>query len=382
MSRRNSVVAALGLAACVSLALVAAGCGEKIAIPHAEGLFSVSRWLEDDQFADDGALQIAEASEALFVLSAHGLAKRDLAYGDGPALDGFSDAAAVCVDTVGEDVVFVWDQGTHELKWFSVSDLTPLGSSVLPTIQSVRAMATNTAGIEQVPAARTFIYFADPDSGVVHRFAFDNFNGPMENGILTRSLGDGARSVHEPWGMATDASGRMVVCDADTLRNWVIRFDSTPDLEDTAPAGQSAPLRGKADPFEITCPEPAPADYVLGDAATCGQTDWVGGPSNEPGFFRAPRAVGVDGSGRIFVADTGNNRVSMFTPAGYYVLQFGDATSCPAPSSLAIVDKRGPDGAWNYAAYVFVVTPGSGTVRRFISAEHYLDVNGEPPPRP
>ncbi len=381
MSRRRTFAAAMTLAACVLLALLSAGCGEKIAVPHAQGLFSVAAWLDDAQFADDGARQIAQAFGGLFVVSADSLIKRDLEYNQIAGAGGLTDATAVCVDPAGQ-VVFVWDQGTRELKWYSVSDLALLGSANLPAVQSARALAANLAGIDQAPGARTFVYLADPDSAVVHRYAFDDFNGPTAHGILTRSEGIGARSVHEPWGMATDSGGMMVVCDADTLRNWVVRFDGTPDLEDTAPAGQSAPMRGTAVTFEVTCEPPAATDFVLGDAAICAQSDWVGGPSSEPGLFRAPTAVSVDGSGRIFVADTGNNRVGVFTVDGHYLLQFGDSGSCPTPASLALVDIRVGTGAADvdYAAYAFIVTPGTGQVRRFISSEHYIYIHREPPP--
>lgn len=381
MSRRGSLAAALGLAACAALALATSGCGVKIAIPHAEGLFSVSAWLDDEQFADADARQITQALGGLFVVAADSLVKRDLEYRQIAGVGGLVDATALCVDPAGQ-VVFVWDDGTRELKWYSVSDLTALGSASLPHVGSARAIAADSAGIDQVPGARTFVYLADPDSAVVHRYAFDDFNGPTAHGILTRAEGIGARSVHEAWGMATDAGGRMLVCDADTLRNWVVRFDATPDLEDTGPAGQPAPMRGTAATFEVTCEPPAATDFVLGDAAICGQTDWVGGPSSEPGLFRAPTAVSVDGSGRIFVADTGNNRISVFTVDGHYLLQFGDPNSCPSPSSLALVDIRVGTGAddVDYAAYVFIVTPGTGQVRRFISSEHYIYIHREPPP--
>ena len=281
------------------------------------------------------------------------------------------------------EVVFVWDQASHDLLWYAVADLAPLGSAHLPAVLDVRAVATDAGGIELVPGARTFVYLADPVAGVVHRYAFDDFNGPTSYGILTRSEGEGARSVHVAAGMATDRDGKLLVCDADTLRNWVIRFDGTPDLEDTTPAtGDEDPLRGTAVPFEVTCEPPAAGDFVIGDAAACGQSGWVGGPSDAAGAFDTPTAVGVDGSGRVFVGDTGNDRIQIFSAAGHYELQFGTAESTPAPTSLAVVDVRVGTGVGDvdYAAYVFVVTPGSGHVRRFISSEHYIYIHREPPP--
>ena len=41
--------------------------------------------------------------------------------------------------------------------------------------------------------------------------------------------------MNVPAGLATDAEDSLLVCDADTNRNWVIRFDSTPDELDVTP---------------------------------------------------------------------------------------------------------------------------------------------------
>lgn len=375
----------LGALAVAALAVAAlAGCGQKIAIPQPEGLFSVSAWLEDATFDDPDARQLTQSLGGLFVVTPTAVVKRDLEYNQVARAEGLVDATAVCVDQ-GDDLVFVWDQGAHELRWFAAVDLAPLGSAPLPAVQSVRAVATDTAGISQVLGAQLYVYLADPDSAVVHRYAFDEFAGPLARGILTRAAGLGTRSVHEAAGMAVDGGGRLLVCDTDTLRNWVIRFDGTPDLEDRTPAPDDQdPLRGSAVVFESTACLPAPpADYTLGDAAGCGEEDtWVGGPSADAGEFRAPAAVAVDGSGRIFVADTGNSRVQVFDDVGHYTLQFGNTGNCPLPSSLALVDIRTGTGVddVNHAAYVFALTPGTAQVRRFISSEHYMYIHREPPP--
>ncbi|MBM4131406.1 hypothetical protein FJ250_10345 [bacterium] len=177
----------------------------------------------------------------------------------------------------------------------------------------------------------------------------------------------------------------FLVCDTDPDRNWVIRFDATPDLSDTTPAvGDEDPLRGLAREFEVTCEPPAMTDYVIGYAAPCvSDTLWVGRPGSARGEFDRPHAVDVDASGRIFVADTGNSRVQVFDPQGGYLLQFGTEETCPQPVSVAVIDVRvdaGPAGV-HYGAFVFVLTPGSGQVRKFISSQHYIHIHRAPPPQ-
>jgi len=367
----------------VLVAGMIAGCGEKIAIPEATGLFSVTGYGLDGTYSDpDGPRQLTLAQGFLFVLTENSLTKRGQGYDpvpDVPVVAGLLDARAICVDE-RQQIVFVWEQGTQTVSWYSTA-LEVQGFTDLPDVQSAVSMATCPAGIDQVPGARTYLYIADPDSGVIHRYAFDEGAGLSPHGILARSDGDAVRFVHEPAGMIRDHEDSLLVCDADTSRNWVIRFMSEPDLADTTSGPDDPdPLRGYACLFdEATCVPPAATDYVLGNAAICNQTDWVGGTSSVEGEFNAPAAVAVDGLGRIFVTDRGNDRVQIFQADGTYELLFGSSQNMMGPTSLALLDVNRGGGVVHYAAFVYVVIPESSEVRRFISNEHYYAVNGQLP---
>jgi len=378
-----AVTAALVLAAALALLGALAGCGEKIAVPEPTGLFSTDRYQLWDEYPADDPRQLITVQGNLFVLTADSLTKRSQNFGVIAGVGGLADPRALCSDDA-DSLVFVWDQDLGRVTWYRTSTLTPpenLPSQAdLPAVQRCVAMATSRAGIEQVPGAATFLYLADPDSGVVHRYAYEPFTGLIAHGILCRSDGDGARFVHHPAGLARDAQDSLLVCDVDTLRNWVIRFDSVPDLTDTDPQGEDE-LRGHAALFDqATCVPPAAADYVLGDAAACDEDDWQGGPSDAVGEFTRPTAVTIDGSGRIFVADAGNHRIQVFTPRGRHELLFGDAGEIGEPLSVATVDVRTGGGAGdiNFAAYVFVVA--GGQVSKYISADQYADIGAPPPP--
>jgi hypothetical protein len=364
------------------------GCGEKMAIFEPIGLFSVTKYLEDDTFEDADPRQLVVIGGNLFVVSGDGsLTKRDQSYDEIARVEGLDDPTALCPDDSGE-LVFVWERGARRVSVYLASDLTNVGADeVNGEIGSVAAMVACRTGIEGDPnvvGARTFLYLADPDSGLIHRQVYDDFSGLSSYGILARSDGDGARFVHTPAGMTTDADGMLLVCDADTSRNWVIRFDPTPDFNDTTPdTNDQDPWRGTAIVFDqATCEPPAAADYTLGNAAECGETGWNGAPSLVEGEFYLPVAVRVDGSGRIFVADQGNDRIQTFSPTGYYEILFGTAQLTPQPGCLGLIDVRTGSGAEdvNYGAYVFVLTPGSNVVRKLISSEQYTYINREPPP--
>jgi len=369
------------------LLLALAGCGDKITVPSPRGLFSVAPYLQEAEYSDLDPRQVLTVQGNLFVLAQGSLAKRNQNYELLFEVVGLADPRALCSDDA-DSLVFVWDQGLQRVSWYQARDLSQAvglpNHADLPEVQSCVAMVTGRAGVEQVPGASTFLYLADPDSGVVHRYAYDPFTGLSTHGILCRSGGEGARFVQEPAGLARDLEDSLLVCDRSLERNWVIRFDSEPDLTDLAPGGVGEdPMRGHAALFDQpTCNPPAAADYVLGDAAACNQTDWIGGPSDELGAFDSPTAVTIDGRGRIFVSDTGNDRVQVFSATGHWELVFGNSSSMPAPGSLAIVDVRFGSGTddVHHAAFVYVVS--DGLVRKFISGEHYNLIYANLPPPP
>jgi hypothetical protein len=380
----------LALMGIVVAGLLLPGCGEKIAIPEPVGLYSGSPYRVIDTFTDPGApVQLTIANNTLLVLTPTALTKRDQNYGvvafsgEPVAVTDLTDARALCVNRE-ETQVFVYDRGTSTVSWYRTSDLTLQGSSEVPEVIDGVSLATSAVGTADVPGIDIFLYVSDPGAGVVHRYAVDPVSGLYSYGILCRDNGDAARFVHEPAGLVQDSQDSLLVCDLDTTRNWVIRFDSTPQLDDvTADPDDQDPWRGRAalwGNFSGCLPRPA-ADYVLGNAAGCGESDWVGGTSTEQGEFYSPRALAIDGSGRIFVADTGNSRVQVFEPSGDYALLFGNPEETPAPVSLGLVDvvSDPANNRINYTAYVFVLLENGGQVLKFISNDQAND-EGLPPP--
>jgi hypothetical protein len=370
-------------AACVAAAAVLlVGCGEKIAVPVAEGLFSVNAYYEDAFYADPAVTGLVSFNGVLYMTDGDGnLTKRNLGYEQLEQVQGLEDPVALCPDD-DLGLVFVWEQGAGRLSTFTASDLSPAGAALPAGVRSVSHVCASRTGLDLVaPNAHTFLYLADPDSGVVHRFAWYEGGALANMGILCRDGGLGVRFVKDPAGMLRDAEGMLLVCDADTTRNWVIRFDSSPDLTDVSPDPERVdPWRGLAVLFDVaTCNPATEADYVIGDARECGE-DWTGGPSDVLGEFNRPTALALDGLGRIFVADTGNDRIQIFTDRGEYELAVGDAEDSPAPAGLGVVDVRINAETVNYAAFIFVISEGGEGVRRFISYDHYIDTNQEPPP--
>ncbi len=113
-------------------------------------------------------------------------------------------------------------------------------------------------------------------------------------GMVINSWGDpgtGPGQFSEPWGIAVDASGNVYV--ADTWNHRIQKFDR----------------QGK---------------YLLswGASGLVSVDDPAGA-----GYFYGPRGVAVGPDGNIYVTDTGNKRVEIFTSEGQFVRQFGGSGS-------------------------------------------------------
>lgn len=135
--------------------------------------------------------------------------------------------------------------------------------------------------------------------------------------------GTGPGQFQEPWGVAVGPDGSVYV--ADTWNHRVQKFD--PNLKFVA---------------------------AWGGFATAGPD-----PQAVPGRFYGPRDVAVDGSGRVFVTDTGNKRIQVFGPDGQFLLVLGGPGSEPGRFNEPVGLKF--DGAgrlwvadtWNRRVQVF-----------------------------
>lgn len=94
----------------------------------------------------------------------------------------------------------------------------------------------------------------------------------------------------------------------------------------------------------------SPADPILMSLGSEGQDD---------GQFNGPGGVAVDGQGYIYVVDSGNNRVEVFDTSGHFILKWGSEGhgdgQFSAPSGI-MVDRFGN---------VYVVDSGNNRVQKF-----------------
>jgi DNA-binding beta-propeller fold protein YncE len=114
------------------------------------------------------------------------------------------------------------------------------------------------------------------------------------------SAGTAAGQLSQPQGLAVGPEGYVYLANAGNSRVDV--FTAT---------GAYVRSLGKA-------PVPVPGDGCEGDENVC--DDGTG----QAGVLRFPRDVAVDPAGNVFVANTGNQRIDVFSPAGAFLRAFGE----------------------------------------------------------
>jgi sugar lactone lactonase YvrE len=168
-----------------------------------------------------------------------------------------------------------------------------------------------------------------------------------------------------PSGVAVDDAGNVFV--ADTFNNSILKV--TTDGMVTTLAGDSAGSSGSADGTGVAASFNGPQGVAVdeagnifvadswnntirqitlagvvttlaGTAGASGSTDGAGAAAR----FNYPQSIVVDGTGNIFVADTGNNAIRKITPSGVVstiVGGPGSAGNFPGPLPASILSPVG-----------------------------------------
>jgi DNA-binding beta-propeller fold protein YncE len=220
--------------------------------------------------------------------------------GDSTSAQTLRGASGVAVDAGGR--LWVADTWNHRVLRFDNAAAKPdsapadglLGnrsfSSSMPLFGP--DALNNPGGVAVDPATRK-VFVADTLNNRVLRFASrqELTNGTAPEGVLGQpdfegfSPSLGAQGMSIPAALELDADGRLWV--ADTGNNRVLRFDNA-----------------------VSKPNGAPAEGVLGQPTFTDRAELTSAER-----MKAPRGLAIDSSGRLWVADGDNNRVLRFDNA-------------------------------------------------------------------
>jgi len=182
------------------------------------------------------------------------------------------------------------------------------------------------------------VYVADPAGKMIHRF-------DLEAQSYHRLEGTGKEMWEQPMAVTVDSKGQLYVVDSGLRRIFLL----TPDGDTVAVIGEGQLMR----PTSVAVDDARGRIYVADtpehvikvfDTESGRLQETLGRRGSEPGRFNFPTYVGVDDAGRLYVTDSLNGRVQVFTPEGRFhhaVGKFGDGSgSFAAPKGVA-VDSEG-----------------------------------------
>ena len=221
----------------------------------------------------------------------------------------------VAEDTAGN--IYVADTGNHTIR-----KISPAGE-----VRTLAGMAGKPGQTDDIGDAARFlapmgiavdgegnVYVAEFANNIIRKISPQGSVITLAGSAASPGWRDGAGDnahFRNPWALAVDKSGNVYVADKD---NFVIR-KITPD-------GRVSTLAGKA----------GEAGFHDGHAGSA--------------RFNDPRGVAVDGSGNVYVADTGNNAVRKITAAGVVStiarsLSNPDAIAADALGAVYFTDAAG-----------------------------------------
>ena len=276
-----------------------------------------------------------------------------------PGVSGFQDGTGIAAQYSGPGSVaadgagdlFVADTGNDTIREISAQGVvtTLAGTAGQPgSVDDTGAAARfNLPGGIAVDTGGT-IYVADTGNDTVREItsqgAVTTLAGTAGQTGSTDGTG-GAALFNAPGGVAVDGAGNIYVADTgnDTVR-------------EITPQGAVTTLAGMA--------------------GQAGSADGTGSAAQ----FDAPGGVAVDGSGNVYVADTGNNTIREITPAGAVTTLAGtaDPVGGSGDGTGAAAQFNQPGGiALDSSGNVYVADTGNSALRRIAPGGVVTTLAGE-----
>jgi tripartite motif-containing protein 71 len=286
----------------------------------------------------------------------------------GSGSDQLAFPRALASDPAGD--TYVADTANDRIEVFDSSGvyLRTIGTSA-----RVPGAFVAPRGLAVDPTGRLFV--SDTDGNRVEYFSQ---GGAAFLGSFTRAGGHES-GFSEPSGIAIDPRGSIYVADTSNARVTRLWGEGAYLSELGGPADLGGAQLGGAGSVAVSA---ATGDLYVADTghnrilvysptgvlmAKVGAGEGDGSPGDGPGELDRPAAVTVAPSGNVFVADTANNRIVELAPGGAFEEAFGQLGSADGrlhtPTGVAV----------DAAGRVYVVDGFNNRVEVFDEAGHYLE---------
>ncbi len=216
------------------------------------------------------------------------------------------------------------------------------------------------------------LFVADIMHHTIKRFSL---NGTYQSQFGTPGSGNG--QLNFPINIATDSAGNFYVADSGNYR--VQKFDSSGTYVSQFGSKGSGNgqfkdyIRGivvdaAGSVFVADTGNHRIQKFTTADGTTYTYASQFGSEGAGNGQFRSPWGIALDSSGRIYVADRGNDRIQKFNAAGTYLAQWGTSGDGDAqfnnPSDVFLDDNDNVYVADSYHDCIKVFRPGGSFVTR------------------
>lgn len=202
--------------------------------------------------------------------------------------------------------------------------------------------------------------------------------GQKKRGLKEILLGKVAKKVlalAKPTGVCTDSKGRVLV--ADGMQGLVLVFDRAGKRVSVMGDGGSGKLQGPLDIAVDAADNVYVSDYKRQNVLVFDKDGRFSRTLAGPDEFKNPVGLAYDRkNGRILVADSKANRISVFGPEGGLIARFGEGGIKEGQFRFPTFLEVGPDG------FVYVVDTMNFRVQVFDSQYRYHDDFGIAGDRP
>ena len=254
------------------------------------------------------------------------------------------------------------------------------GASTAASFYLPSAVAVDSSGNVYVADTHNFLIRKITPAGVVTTLAGSGTSGSA-NGTGT------AASFGYPIGIAVDSSGNVYV--ADEINNLIRKITPAGVVTTFAGSGAQGSTNGTGTAASFNYPTGVAVDgsgnvYVtdgvgnlirkitsagvvttLAGSGAAGSTNGTGTAAS----FYTPRAIAVDGSGNLYVADAHNDLIRKITSAGVVTTLAGSGTAGSANGTGTAASFNAPDGvAVDSSGNVYVTDGVNNLIRKITPA--------------